>query len=99
MCGTHLGVAVGSEEETPKEDEMTDPRYVPIGLADAGRLVDDDGAGADPAGEIVGADDARADAARTGADVDLSRAARDGDDTPIGAADAQADRDRAAGDG
>ncbi|MBG6105660.1 hypothetical protein ACLQ3D_25750 [Micromonospora vinacea] len=69
---------------------MTDPRYVPIGLADAGRLIDDDGADTGPAGEIVGADDAKADAARTGADVDLSHAARDGD----GAADADADAER-----
>ncbi|KAB1921254.1 MULTISPECIES: hypothetical protein [Micromonospora] len=76
---------------------MTDPRYVPVGLAAAGRLIDDDGADAGPAGEIVGADDAKADAARTGADVDLSHAARDGDGTPTGAADAEADRDRAAG--
>ncbi|MCG5461802.1 hypothetical protein AB0K35_03355 [Micromonospora sp. NPDC053740] len=75
---------------------MTDPRYVPIGLAAAGRLIDDDGADAGPAGEIIGADDAKADAARTGADVDLSHVARDGDGVPTGAADAQADRDRAA---
>ncbi|MEW2144451.1 hypothetical protein AB0869_16735 [Micromonospora vinacea] len=26
---------------------MTDPRYVPLGLADAGRLIDDDGADVD----------------------------------------------------
>ncbi|MCX5115638.1 hypothetical protein OG992_00495 [Micromonospora sp. NBC_00362] len=76
---------------------MTDPRYVPVGLADAGRLIDDEGAGAGPAGEIVGADDAKVDAARTGADVDLSHATRDGDGTPTGAADAEADSDRAAG--
>ncbi|MCG5445723.1 hypothetical protein NIE79_004244 [Micromonospora sp. NIE79] len=76
---------------------MTDPRYIPVGLAAAGRLIDDEGAGAVPAGEIVGADDAKADAVRTGADVDLSHATRDGDGIPTGAADAEADRDRAAG--
>jgi hypothetical protein len=77
---------------------MTEPRYVPIGLAAAGRLTEDDGDGATPGEEVVGADDAAADAARAGADVDLSRATRDDDGTPTGAADAQADRDRAAGD-
>ncbi|TQJ23459.1 hypothetical protein FBZ33_3729 [Micromonospora sp. A202] len=77
---------------------MTDPRYVPIALAGSEQLIDDDGLGADGGGEIVGADDAAADAARTGADVDLSHAARDGDGVPTGAADAEADRERAAGD-
>ncbi|MBQ0982695.1 hypothetical protein [Micromonospora sp. M61] len=77
---------------------MTDPRYVPIALAGSEQLIDDDGVGADGGGEIVGADDAAADAARTGADVDLSHAARDGDRVPTGAADAEADRERAAGD-
>ncbi|MEV4823879.1 hypothetical protein ACGFIE_01355 [Micromonospora sp. NPDC049275] len=78
---------------------MTEPRYVPIGLAAAGRLTEDDGDGATSGGEVVGADDAAADAARAGADVDLSRANRDGDGTPVGRADAEADRDRAARDG
>ncbi len=41
--------------------------------------------------------DRAADAARAGADVDLSRADRDSDGTPVGAADAEADRRRAAG--
>ncbi|MEU8404740.1 hypothetical protein AB0C19_00880 [Micromonospora sp. NPDC048842] len=71
---------------------MTDPRYVPIGVADAGRLIDDDGADAGPVGEIVGADDAKADAVRTGAEVDLSHATRDGDGTPTGATDTEAER-------
>ncbi|MFI7069311.1 hypothetical protein GA0070622_4802 [Micromonospora sediminicola] len=73
---------------------MTDPRYAPIGLAAAGRLVPDDGETG--GGEVVGADDAAADAARAGADVDLSAATRDSDGTPVGAADAEADRERAA---
>ncbi|MFJ6164261.1 hypothetical protein ACIQH6_03995 [Micromonospora orduensis] len=77
---------------------MTEPRYAAIGLVAAGRLTEDDGADATPGGQIVGADDAAADAARAGADVDLSRATRDGDGTPTGAADAEADRDRAARD-
>ena len=72
---------------------MTDPRYAPIGLATAGQLVPDDGQTG--GGEVVGADDAAADAARAGADVDLSGADRDSDGTPVGAADAEADRRRA----
>ncbi|MGN9766892.1 hypothetical protein ACTMS2_17250 [Micromonospora sp. SD12] len=76
---------------------MTDPRYVPVGLAAAGRLTEDDSDGATSGGEIVGADDVAADAARAGADVDLSGASRDSDGVPTGAADAEADRDRATG--
>ncbi|PZG07308.1 hypothetical protein C1I95_31190 [Micromonospora craterilacus] len=74
---------------------MTDPRYTPIAVTAAGKLIEDDG---EPAGgEVVGADDAAADAARAGADVDLTGAQRDTDPTPVGAADAEADRRRAAG--
>ncbi|WP_328347357.1 hypothetical protein [Micromonospora sp. NBC_00421] len=72
---------------------MTDPRYAPLGLAASGGLVDLDEIDTRP---VVGADDARADAARAGADVDLSEADRDGDGVPVGAADADADRARAA---
>ncbi|MEU7586761.1 hypothetical protein AB0A95_10720 [Micromonospora sp. NPDC049230] len=78
---------------------MLEPRYVPFAVAAPEQLIDDDGAVAEPSGEIVGADDAAADAARTGADVDLSHANRDSDGVPIGAADVEADRQRAAGDG
>ncbi|WDZ83445.1 hypothetical protein [Micromonospora cathayae] len=74
---------------------MTDPRYTGLGLAAAGRLTGDDGS-AETGGEIVGADDAAADAARAGADVDLSGATRDGPGVPVGSADAAADRERAA---
>ncbi|MFF0721652.1 hypothetical protein [Verrucosispora sp. NA02020] len=74
---------------------MTEPRYTPIAFAAAGDLVRTDG---DPdTGEVVGADDAAADAARAGADIDLTGAQRDTDPTPVGAADAEADRRRAAG--
>ncbi len=72
----------------------TDPRYTPIALAAAGKLVVD--GGDSDGGEVVGADDAAADAARAGADIDLSAARRDTDPTPVGAADAEADRRRAA---
>ncbi|WP_329009722.1 hypothetical protein OG271_25830 [Micromonospora rifamycinica] len=73
---------------------MTDPRYAPLGLAVGGDLVDVDDVDTRP---VVGADDARADAARAGAEVDLSHADRDGDGVPVGAADTDADRARAAG--
>ncbi|AEB45913.1 hypothetical protein [Micromonospora maris] len=72
----------------------TDPRYTPIAVTAAGKLVADGGDTA--GGEAVGADDAAADAARAGADIDLSEARRDTDPTPVGAADAEADRRRAA---
>ncbi|GIJ24170.1 hypothetical protein [Micromonospora lutea] len=74
----------------------TDPRYTPIALAPIGNLVDE--GGVTDAGELVGADDAAADAVGAGADLDLTAARRDTDPTPVGAADAEADRRRAAGD-
>ena len=49
----------------------------------------------DSSRETVGASDAEADAARAGADVDLSDAARDSDGVPVGRADAAADEERA----
>lgn len=49
------------------------------------------------AGPIVGADDAAADAARGGADVDLDGATRDSDGVPVGDADADADAARGGG--
>jgi hypothetical protein len=47
--------------------------------------------------ELVGTADAEADAARSGADVDLTDAQRDSDGVPVGQADVQADIDRASG--
>ncbi|MFI9530685.1 hypothetical protein [Micromonospora rosaria] len=52
---------------------MSDPRYVPVGLATAGRLTADM------------------------ADPDLAAPPVDDDGTPVGSADAEADRARAAG--
>ncbi|MCI4065919.1 hypothetical protein MRQ36_26560 [Micromonospora sp. R77] len=75
---------------------MTDPRYAPLGLAAAGDLTEETGPDSDR--PVVGADDARADAARAGADTDLTDATRDSDGTPVGADDAEADRIRAGGD-
>ncbi|MGI5214715.1 hypothetical protein [Plantactinospora sp. CA-290183] len=76
---------------------MTDPRYVPIGLAATGALPGSEETETDNGGEIVGADDARADAVRAGADEDLAGANRDTDGVPVGQADAEADRAGAAG--
>ncbi|WBB80597.1 hypothetical protein O7606_04190 [Micromonospora sp. WMMD882] len=74
----------------------TDPRYAALGLASTGWPTEGD-EGRESGGEIVGADDAAADAARAGgADVDLSGATRDGAGVPVGADDADADRERAA---
>jgi hypothetical protein len=50
------------------------------------------------AGPTVGASDAEADAARSGADVDLTDATRDSDGVPVGKADADADAERSAAD-
>jgi len=41
---------------------------------------------------LVGAADAEADAARSGADADLSRATRDSDGVPVGEDDLEADK-------
>jgi hypothetical protein len=63
---------------------------LPLAATVAGDLIGDDenqGGG----GPTVGASDRDADAARTGADVDLENANRDSDGVPVGAADAAAD--------
>ncbi|BCL18008.1 hypothetical protein [Micromonospora sagamiensis] len=75
---------------------MSDPRYAALPLAATGRFTEDDGTGPEASGEIVGADDAAADAVRAGGDTDLTGANRDGDGVPVGSADAAADRERAA---
>ena len=54
-----------------------------------------DDATTDSSRETVGASDAKADAARAGADVDLTDADRDSDGVPVGRADAEADEARA----
>ena len=43
-------------------------------------------------GPVVGADDAEADAADSGADADLRRPARDSDGVPVGEADLEEDK-------
>ncbi|MFV2102937.1 hypothetical protein [Micromonospora sp. LOL_024] len=72
---------------------MTDPRYLPIALTTTGELTADHGD--DGTGDLVGADDAAADTART--DADLTGAQRDTDPTPVGVA--ESDRRRVAGEG
>jgi hypothetical protein len=67
------------------------PQGLPIGMLVRGRHarrweLDDD------AGPTVGASDAAADAAASGADVDLGPVHRDSDGVPVGEADAEADR-------
>jgi hypothetical protein len=48
--------------------------------------------------ELVGESDAAADAAGSGADVDLDRAERDSDGVPVGRDDLRADVERSGGD-
>jgi hypothetical protein len=72
----------------------------PAGIPIAADIVSDDTDAAEGAssGPIVGASDADADAARTGADVDLDGATRDSDGVPVGRADADEDARRGGGD-
>jgi hypothetical protein len=67
---------------------MTQPPVVPIVPA---MLHQEPDRAAEESGEIVGADDARADAARAGADTDLAGATRDSDGVPVGRADVEED--------
>jgi hypothetical protein len=66
-------------------------------LAGAG-LDDNQQAPAEDTGPPVGAADADADAARSGADVDLDDPQRDSDGVPVGGADADADAARSGAD-
>ena len=70
------------------------PQMLPAAGLFAAKDTDDavEGAGPDPAGPTVGASDADADAARSGADVDLADATRDSDGVPVGEADLEADK-------
>jgi hypothetical protein len=76
------------------------PQALPVAVPLAAKLTKDeleqDGVGDVATGPTVGASDADADAAASGADVDLHGAARDTDGVPVGAADAEEDR-RASG--
>lgn len=66
------------------------PQGLPLAAVLAGNLDETD---EQPrGGPTVGASDADADAARSGADADLSDATRDSDGVPVGTADAEADR-------
>ncbi len=73
------------------------PQNLPLAaaLAQEGALSEEE---TDPnqSGPTVGASDAEADAARSGADADLTGAARDSDGVPVGQDDAEADK-RASG--
>ena len=80
---------------------MTNPQGaqgLPVAAGLAAELTDDDARDgqAPPSGETVGAADAEADAARSGADADFTGAARDSDGTPVGEDDLEADK-RASG--
>jgi hypothetical protein len=75
---------------------MTIPSQYPIPpVAPIVRADDDE---PDESGPTVGASDADADAARSGADVDLGGATRDSDGVPVGRADAEEDARRTGAD-
>ena len=77
---------------------MTSPNSavgLPLAAAAAADTVEDD---KPDSGPTVGASDADADAARSGADVDLGDASRDSDGTPVGDADRDADAERSGAD-
>jgi hypothetical protein len=84
---------------TGEEIIMTSPNSavgLPLGAAIAADAVDTDDK--PDTGPTVGASDADADAARSGADVDLANASRDSDGTPVGDADRDADAERSGAD-
>ncbi len=70
------------------------PQGVPVAAGMAENLVDTDET--EPDTPTVGSSDAEADAARSGADADLTDPARDSDGVPVGQDDVEADR-RASG--
>jgi len=75
---------------------VTSPQGFPLGAplaaeAVSGRLTENDEEETAQQGETVGRSDADADAARSGADVNLAGAARDSDGVPVGSADADED--------
>jgi hypothetical protein len=78
---------------------MTNPQSqgaVPLAAATAADLTRDDAN--TPDGTPVGASDADADAARSGADADLTDAQRDSDGVPVGREDAAEDARRSGAD-
>jgi hypothetical protein len=73
---------------------MTNPSSaagLPLAAATAARLTDQEDA-ENQSGPTVGASDAEADAARSGADADLTRTTRDSDGVPVGEADLEEDK-------
>lgn len=73
---------------------MTNPSSaagLPLAAETAARLTEQETAGTE-AGPTVGASDAEADAARSGAPADLTHAERDDDGVPVGEADLEEDK-------
>lgn len=75
---------------------MTVPQNPLLAAAVAGKPIIEDENDPRDAGTPVGAADAEADAARSGADADPGHGARDSDGVPVGEADHEADK-RASG--
>ncbi len=76
----------------------TSPQGLPLAAAVGADAVDDENDTPD-SGTTVGRSDAEADAARSGADVDLSGASRDSDGVPVGEDDADEDAFQSGADG
>jgi hypothetical protein len=74
------------------------PLGLPLAAAVGADAVDDENDTPD-SGPTVGRSDAEADAARSGADVDLSGASRDTDGVPVGEDDADEDAVQSGADG
>jgi hypothetical protein len=73
---------------------MTNPSSaagLPLAAAAAAHLTDQE-TETNETGPAVGASDAEADAARSGADADLTDATRDSDGVPVGEADLEEDK-------
>jgi hypothetical protein len=73
---------------------MTNPSSaagLPLAAETAARLTAQENEPTDP-GPTVGASDAEADAARSGADADLTQATHDTDGVPVGEDDLEADK-------
>jgi hypothetical protein len=73
---------------------MTNPSSaagLPLAAETAARLTEQDNETTET-GPTVGASDAEADAARSGADADLTQATHDSDGVPVGEADLEADK-------
>jgi len=100
VAGGCFTVAGAGTPPSKEEDAMTNPQGLPLGAPLAAEAVSDRMAEENDQerGPTVGRSDADADAARSGADTDLSDATRDSDGVPVGSDDADEDARRSGAD-